>query len=78
MDIYSFLNLINDISNVRVIIYDLNTGKNLYDKMNCDCEGGLVSDIEEEGYDSYEIKSIDVYHNTKQVIFELNIEIEED
>ena len=71
MDVYVFLNLANDLSGVNVSIFDLDSGKVVFDSSKSD-EGFVLYDA--GAFHDYEVESYDLFKDKDgNVCLELNI-----
>ena len=76
MDVYDFLNLATDLSEVNVSVFDLDSGRTVYDSSKSEFGFFDLSDLEE--CDGYEVLSYDIFRDAEGVCLELNISMGED
>lgn len=75
MDVYDFLNLATDLSGVTVTVFDINSGKVVFDGKDSD---DLLYDMENE-IQCYEVASYDLFKDKDgRLCLELNISVEEE
>lgn len=72
MDIYEFLTLMIDCVGCHFIVYDLRTEEQVF----AECEE--AEELMYSEWADYQIESFDVYKKDDCVVFEFNIETEED
>lgn len=76
MDVYEFLNSANDLSNVVVTIFDCDSQEVIY---NGEESEDVVSDIQYNGFDDYDIESFDIFKDRDgRLCLELNISMGDD
>lgn len=76
MDIYTFLNLANDLSWVAVSVFDCNSTNVVFNAQRGD---DVVLDIAEKGLDGYEVESFDIFLDENDMLcLELNISMDDD
>ena len=80
IDIYNFLQGLNQADEIRVRVYDCNSERCVFNKASDLTESNIITELEEtNGLDTYEIESVDVFwcEDEKRICFEFNISIDE-
>ena len=76
MDVYEFLTRANDLGNVIVTIFDCDSQEVVFNGMKSE---DVVSDIQYNGFDDYEVESFDLFTNRDgRICLELNISMGDD
>ena len=79
MSVYEYLNLINDLSCVIVTIYDLTSGKEVYNSTKSEDGECTPFDVDDKGFGDYEVLSVDIFKDKDgHLCLELNIETEDE
>lgn len=76
MTVMDFLEIANDLSNVRVRIFDFNSESIVFDSINCEDPYDPVSEIYMSDYAEFEVGSWDLYLHDGVINLELNIDYE--
>ena len=76
MTVMDFLENANDLSNVRVRLFDCNTESIVFDSINCEDPYDPVGEIYMSPYDECEVGSYDLYLHDGVINLELNIDYE--
>ena len=81
IDIYTFLQGINPLDEIRVRVFDCSSERCVFNKASDLLECGILIELEETNrLDAYEIESVDVFwcEDEKRICFEFNVSIDED
>lgn len=78
MTIMDFLELANDLSGIRVRIFDCNSEDIVFDSANCEDYCDPVMEIYGTDYADYEVGSYDLYLHEGTIYLEFNIDYEPD
>lgn len=76
MTVMDFLELANDLSNVRVRIFDCNSESIVFDSINCEDPTDPLGEIYTSKYAYDEASSYDLYLHNGIINLELNIDYE--
>ena len=76
MTVMEMLELANDLSNVRVRIFDCNSETIVFDSINCEDPYDPVMEIYMSPYEEYEVGSYDLYLHDGVIHLEFNIDYE--
>lgn len=76
MSVMDFLENANDLSNVRVRLFDCNTESIVFDSINCEDPYDHVNEIYMTEFADEEVLSWDLYLHDGVINLELNIEYE--
>ena len=78
IDVYDYLNMVNDLSGAIVRLFNCNSGEVVFDSTNRVYDDP-VDDIEEKGFGYCDVVSVDIYKDSNgSIVLELNIEIEDE
>ena len=76
MTAMEILEIANDLSNIRVRIFDCNSEEIVFDSINCEDPYDPVMEVYLSPYEAYEVGSYDLYLQNGVINLELNIDYE--
>lgn len=74
MTVYDMLELCNDVSNVRIRIFDCESEQIIFDSDKLDCNTDPIFEVYLAGMGDYEVGSYDLYLHNGVINFEINID----
>ena len=78
MTVMEMLEIANDLSNIRVRIFDCNSEEIIFDSINLEDHYDPVMEIYLSDFEGYEVGSYDLYLHNGVITLELNIDYEEE
>lgn len=77
MDVYDYLNNINDLSNIIVSIFDCDSEEVVLNTSDEETDSYPLEAVEEAGLDGYDVESVDIFLDGGKIHIEINISMGE-